>query len=229
MLRNKEYDVKRRIIEVSLEKGVPPHMTLATVLQESSFDPKAENKKSGATGLFQFTDEAWEDYGIGPNDPQRKNPEVQIQHGVQRIKDSISGLRKALGREPSDSELYMSHVFGPRGGKVIAKAPLNRSLISVLGDIHGPVKAGEVLNRNTWIKKNGISNIKELRIWMNKKVAIRSEEVQPILKEYDEGNMVSETDIQDEEQLEEDDGFASDHTQAPVIDPDEFTDEEDVS
>lgn len=52
--------VRHVITEAALEFGVDPRLMIRIAECESSLDPSAKNKKSTATGLYQFLDSTWE-------------------------------------------------------------------------------------------------------------------------------------------------------------------------
>jgi len=54
--------------------GVDPMMLKAIATQESSLNPSAVNKESGASGLMGFTPDTAKAYGIDPNDPAQAIP-----------------------------------------------------------------------------------------------------------------------------------------------------------
>ena len=193
------YDPQTRIIEVAKEQGVPVEVALAIAKQESSFKidayPKDRNGKplSSAYGLFQFTNAAWADYKIKPKSKKRLDPEVQISTGIDRIKKSMTKMRDVLGREPSNSELYMSHLFGPTGGPIVAASNPKESILKTLTRAYGGTKgAKRALNSNPWIRQNGISSAGQLHDFLNKKVAKRVAEVEPIIQAHAGGQLAGQ-------------------------------------
>jgi hypothetical protein len=99
-----------------LSSGNAPHMTIPTdslpsafsrvlAAHESSGDPLARAKGSSATGLFQFTSAAWQQYGAGGN--------------IYSISDQLA----ALGREmayfrslgaTTPEQMFMGHRYGAK-------------------------------------------------------------------------------------------------------------------
>lgn len=63
-------ELVRIVREAAREFGLPENLLISLVHGESSFDPQAENKTSGAKGLGQITRDAWNDTAarIGAND-----------------------------------------------------------------------------------------------------------------------------------------------------------------
>lgn len=97
-----------------------------TMQLESQGDPLAYNKGSKASGLFQFIPSTAAAYDL--KDPF--NPTDNIDRAVRLTRDNEAALRKALGREPTDAELYLAHNQGAGGAS---------SLLTGKG-----VKAGDV-------------------------------------------------------------------------------------
>ena len=86
---------------------------------ESTGNAKAKNPESSASGLFQFTANTWTEttkemgkkYSLDDRFDPKKSAEVAAFFTAKQ-----SGqLEKALGRIPSDTELYMAHFLGAGG------------------------------------------------------------------------------------------------------------------
>lgn len=95
--------------------------TLATFASiESGFDPNAQNARSSAGGLFQFTDSTWKDYvgkygekyGIGIED--KMDPRANAIMGGMLLKDN-SAILSAKGIPVDEASLYLAHFMGPTG------------------------------------------------------------------------------------------------------------------
>lgn len=100
---------------------------------ESKGDPKAFNAGSKAAGLLQFLPGTAKDYGL--DDPY--DPGKSIDAGFRLAKANEEHLKKVLGRDPTDAELYMAHLQGPGGaakllshGDRAATALLGRSAVT---------------------------------------------------------------------------------------------------
>ncbi len=94
---------------------------------ESSGNPDAESPTSSAVGLYQFTESTWkktvEDLGLDYSLGDRKDPEksrVVMEEFTAQNRDILS---RRLGREPSDTELYMAHFLGASGASKFLSAP----------------------------------------------------------------------------------------------------------
>jgi hypothetical protein len=80
--------------------------------------------------LGQFLDSTWRSmlskygakYGINPNTPQT-DPRASALMLGEFIKENQAYLTKALGRAPTDTELYIAHFLGPAGAVQLLQAP----------------------------------------------------------------------------------------------------------
>jgi hypothetical protein len=105
----------------------------AVKMAESSGNPNAQAATSSASGLYQFTDQTWKDsvskwgnkYGITEAD--KNNPQAQELMVRELTLDNARILADKIGREPSDGDLYMAHVFGAgAGAKMINNLGTNK-------------------------------------------------------------------------------------------------------
>jgi soluble lytic murein transglycosylase-like protein len=64
-------EIIARITEVANEHGIDPVIGIRQCEKESSFNPAAVNKQSGAEGLFQFMPETAAELGFDPMDPEQ--------------------------------------------------------------------------------------------------------------------------------------------------------------
>jgi hypothetical protein len=96
---------------------------------ESGGDANAKNPNSSASGLYQFTKGTWKDmvrkYGkeTGVTVGMKNNPQAQEIMMRKLTEENRDGLRKALGREPTDGELYAAHFAGLGGAKSLLRNP----------------------------------------------------------------------------------------------------------
>lgn len=109
-----------------LSNITPYFDTLAFI--ESSNDPTKVNKNSKAAGLFQFIPSTAKAYNLkDPKDP------VASFEAVQRLTDdNRKTLKKNLGRNPTEAELYLAHQQGATGASKLLKNP-NKKAVNVLG------------------------------------------------------------------------------------------------
>merc|ERR1712025_964410 len=58
-------EIRSIVSEAAMRHGVDPGAMLKIAELESSFNPRAQNPKSSAGGLFQFLDKTAKEYGLG--------------------------------------------------------------------------------------------------------------------------------------------------------------------
>ncbi len=125
---------------------------LTTAQRESSLDPDAKARTSSASGLFQFIEQTWlgvlkgagPQHGLGPYadaisekggrfdvaDPRmkaqilalRNDPKVSSVMAGELTRRNAAALSGALGRAPSEGELYAAHFMGSRGAADLIRA-----------------------------------------------------------------------------------------------------------
>lgn len=100
---------------------------------ESGGDRFARNPNSSAKGLFQFIDSTGKQYGLdqvefGTDDYTAR--EIEAVNSF--TQDNRNALRKALGREPTNGELYLAHQQGAGGAIKMLSNPDARA-VDVLG------------------------------------------------------------------------------------------------
>jgi len=110
--------------------GIDPTVLSTFAGIESSFKPDARAGTSSAAGLGQFLTATWREmmakyakkYGINPNTPPTDPRAAALMLG-EYIKQNASYLKSVLGRDPTDTELYMAHFLGPGGAKELIQMP----------------------------------------------------------------------------------------------------------
>jgi hypothetical protein len=120
-----------KIRAAAQDKGVDPELALKIARAESALSTSAKAKTSTAGGLFQVTDSTWKQYGGKPG--KKFDPDENIRVGLDIIASNQNQLKSALGRDPSASEVYAAHYFGPSGAKSFLSADPNAPMESVLG------------------------------------------------------------------------------------------------
>ena len=96
---------------------------------ESGGNPNARNKDSGAAGLYQFVPSTARQYGLkNPYDPAQAHAAV-----VRLTEDNRATLSNALGRPPSDGELYLAHQQGAGGAIKLLRNP-DTSAAAIVGE-----------------------------------------------------------------------------------------------
>jgi Transglycosylase SLT domain len=133
--------------KASQATGVSFDYLARTAERESRFDPKAKAGTSSATGMFQFLDQTWlgmvkqegPKLGLGQeaaaisgeggrfnvSDPAmrqkilglREDPGVSAMMAGAFASRNGQQMEQALGRKPSEGELYMAHFLGASGAK----------------------------------------------------------------------------------------------------------------
>lgn len=109
--------------------GVDANLLLTVGMMESTLDPNAGAKTSGAKGLYQFIPDTWkEQMGIHANEfgiPAGATPFDATANailGAQYIKDAVGNAKKVIGnRQVNPVDIYMSHFLGPGGGRKFLK------------------------------------------------------------------------------------------------------------
>tara|TARA_R100000664_G_C2759940_1_gene150400 strand:- start:7783 stop:9138 length:1356 start_codon:yes stop_codon:yes gene_type:complete len=108
-------------IEKASEKyGVDYNLMLTIANIESGGNPQAQNKRSGASGLYQIMPKYFFSYGVDKNTVW--DPYANANAAAQKLSEKISNLRSELGRPPTNAEIYMVHNQGSRGFRVIYNA-----------------------------------------------------------------------------------------------------------
>lgn len=128
--------------------GVDPNLLSIFAGIESSWDPTAKARGSSASGLFQFVGDTWREklglyaskYGIDPN-TSPFDPRASALMGAEFIRENQVKLAKALGRAPTDTELYLAHFLGPAGATRMLKANDNDLAVSIAGEKAGQANA----------------------------------------------------------------------------------------
>ena len=123
------------------ESGVPIDYLGSLASRESSFNPTADAPTSSARGLFQFTEGTWlgtlRRHGarLGVPDVEariaadpaavlalRDDPDLSARAVALFTQDNAEALRRVLGREPTQAELYSAHFLGERDARRLATA-----------------------------------------------------------------------------------------------------------
>lgn len=108
---------------------------------ESSGNPYAQNPNSSARGLYQFIEPTAAQYGITApfGTPEYTQQETSA---VQRFtEDNRNALRRVLGREPTEGELYLAHQQGAKGAANILLNP-QAPAVDIVGEKAVTLNAG---------------------------------------------------------------------------------------
>src|SRR5258708_28766271 len=150
---------------------------LAGSLSESRHDPRAQNKRSSATGAFQFTERTWLDlvrrYGasLGQGDAAAK---ITVTNGKPGVTDPAdrsailalrtdstfagalaarysdenrSALGKTLGRKASENEVRIAYLLGATGAGRLLRAAQTQPGIAVDKIVPAAVRSNPALFR----------------------------------------------------------------------------------
>jgi hypothetical protein len=116
--------LKDTILAASQMAGVDPKLMAAMAAVESGFDYKIPAPTGSATGLYQFVSDTWTwmlkkhgaKYGIAPN-ASRTDPRANALMGAEYLKTCLNEMQGKLGREVTDTDIYMGHFMGPVTGR----------------------------------------------------------------------------------------------------------------
>lgn len=126
---NKSRDAAQATFKaVSEMTGVPVELLNIFCGIESSFNYNAKAPTSSAAGWFQFIKSTWKGmlakygakFGIPADDENgslRFDPRINALMGAMFIRDNYEYLENALGRAPTDVDLYLAHFMGPAGAR----------------------------------------------------------------------------------------------------------------
>lgn len=113
---------KDMIIAASKMVGVDPGLMATMAAIESGFRGRVKADTSSATGLYQFVGATWKamlakygpKYGLDPSTPPT-DPRANALLGAEYIRENSEILAKGLGRQPTDTDIYLAHFLGPNG------------------------------------------------------------------------------------------------------------------
>lgn len=98
----------------------------ALIGAESAGDPNAKARTSSAGGLGQIIDKTWRDatkqMGVDWPVSDKYDPEKNLAVTKFLTEQNRKILSKAIGRNPSDADLYMAHFLGPTNAAKFIKA-----------------------------------------------------------------------------------------------------------
>lgn len=104
------------------ELGLPEGQMYRIGMVESSLKAEAKNKRSTATGLYQFTKGTWNEvitkygpqYGI-PEGTSAKDPVANAILGAAYLNENATKFKETYGKDPELTDLYMGHFLGQNG------------------------------------------------------------------------------------------------------------------
>jgi len=109
-------------------------VALAHFESGGTFSPTIKNKKSSATGVFQFIDSTWT--SEGGTAANRHDLNTQIKLGIKHTKSNIKYIEDKTGVVLTGSQIYIPHLLGRGGAEIVFKEIRNnpdqsaRSVIS---------------------------------------------------------------------------------------------------
>lgn len=151
--------VRSTIVDAAQRHGVSEEAMLVTAWLESRGNPKAQNPKSSAGGLFQQIDSNAADYGVA----DRLDAKQSADGAARFMADNTRALRRVLGREPTTGELYLAHQQGPGGATKLLSNPdaLAKDIVGLdavrLNGGKADMTAGEFAG--IWLKKAGDTHV----------------------------------------------------------------------
>jgi hypothetical protein len=114
--------------DVAAASGIRPDDFVRIAEIESRLDPKAYNRLSKASGLFQLLPGTAKQYNVADSFDPKANAEA----AARLFKHNAGRLKKALGREPTAWELYLAHQQGATGAIKLLKNP-DKKAVDVVG------------------------------------------------------------------------------------------------
>jgi peptidoglycan hydrolase-like protein with peptidoglycan-binding domain len=167
----------------ALDYNIPKEILYTIANIESSGNPNAKNKSSGASGLFQIMPRYFDDYGV--NKDTVFNPFINAEAAAKKIVKRMSKINKIINSNDQrniGAYIYMAHNQGLTGFEIIYKAcnsfssmSAENALIQAAKEIGWTESFGKKIFRNmkgngkdtpcafieTWISKYN-SNLKKI-------------------------------------------------------------------
>lgn len=142
----------------ALDYNIPKEILYTIANIESTGNPNAKNKSSGASGLFQIMPRYFNDYGV--NKDTVFNPFINAEAAAKKIVKRMSKINKIIDFSDQSNigaYIYMAHNQGLAGFEIIYVAC---KLYSNLGGKESLIKAATSLNRSESFGKRIYSNMK---------------------------------------------------------------------
>lgn len=122
-------DVRTILDQVSAETGVDKGLMYTIAAIESSFKTGAKAFKTGAVGLFQWLQSSWDDIRQRKNYASLKfssndihDPKKNATLAAYYFLDRQAAMKKATGKNPGPTEIYLAHLLGTTGASKFLNA-----------------------------------------------------------------------------------------------------------
>lgn len=126
---------------------------------ESSGDDSAHNPH-GASGRYQFLPSTWKNMGYNLKDIY--NPQLQEEAALRLTTNNANYLKKRLGINPTDADLYGAHFLGSAGYANLYQTADNAPISSVMSRLE--------IAHNPFVKGKTVGFVKN---WLAKKMSIK--------------------------------------------------------
>jgi hypothetical protein len=156
---NQPSNVVQDIINAKAKKyNLPPQLLHSIAKAESGLNPNAANKASSAKGLYQFVDSTWK--GMGGEEGKQFDPELNADMGAKYIKQNAEYLKRRLGRDPTYSEVYGAHFFGPTGAySLLSKAKPTMPIEKAFGLYKSEKDINKIMRQNPNLKGKTVGQV----------------------------------------------------------------------
>jgi len=141
--------IKDLLAAKAAQHKIPAQLLDRIAFAESGHKLNVGNNLSSAKGLFGFTNGSWK--GMGGTEENRFDPEANAELGAKLVRQNAEGLKKALGRDPTYTEVYASHHFGLNGAKSLLQKDPNMPMVKAVSP--------EVIKANPYLKDKTVGQV----------------------------------------------------------------------
>ena len=147
------------LIDAKAKKYNLPTALLDSIAKtESQYDPNATNKASHAKGLFQFVDPTWK--SMGGKEGEQYDPDINSELGAKYVRGNVDYLKQHLGRDPSYSEVYGAHFFGPHGASsLLSRAKPDMPIEQGLSTYESKNNVKRIMKQNPNLKGKTVGEV----------------------------------------------------------------------
>jgi len=125
--------------------GVDPELALTTARIESNFGQSPDRSGSQYKGVFQLGNDEW--VSMGGTDANRGDRAAQVNLGVALISQRQQQLADAIGRTPTNAEVYLAHNQGVAGAKFLLENPNMNAAEAIVQATGGKISLNEARTR----------------------------------------------------------------------------------